>query len=63
MKLYMAVTPDKFEFPVFIEESCIALEQKTGVNHNNIYSYISKNLSGKKLGYKFVIVEIEEDTI
>lgn len=28
MTLYMAVTPDKYEFPVFIEDSCIALECK-----------------------------------
>lgn len=61
MRLYMAVTPDRFEFPVFIEESCMALEQKTGIHHKNISSYISKNQGGNRLGYKFVKVEIQEE--
>lgn len=59
MRLYMAVTPDRFEFPVFIEDNCKELERKTGIKKANIFRQISEGASGIKLGYKFVKVQIE----
>ena len=61
MNFYMAVTPDKHELPIFIEDSCKALERKTGIKYKNISSYITKGQGGNRLGYKFVKVTIEED--
>ena len=61
MKLYMAVTPDRYELPIFIENSYKALERKTGIKSGNIAAYITKGKSGNRLGYKFVKVTIEED--
>ena len=36
--IYMAVTGDKYELPMFIEDSVKELSRKTGASENNIYS-------------------------
>lgn len=58
MKLYMAVTPDKYEHPIFIEETIKELSLKTGVSWDCIWSSIVQDLSGKNRGMKFVKVEV-----
>ena len=54
--IYMAVTPDKYEFPVYIEETVRELSKKTGASENNIYSSIAHKASGKVTGLKFLRV-------
>lgn len=58
MKLYLAVTPDEYELPLYVAESVEELSYKYGLTPNNIRSKISKNQSGKILGIKFLRIDI-----
>lgn len=58
MKLYMAVTPDKYELPLAVETNASDLAKMFGTNQQAIFTAISKNLSGKQNGVKFVKVEV-----
>ncbi len=63
MKIYMAVTPDRLELPVAVADAALPLAVLFGVTKNYVHSAISKRNPGKKLGVKFVRVDIEEDDI
>ena len=58
--LWMAVTNDKFEFPIFIENSSSILSMKIGLNNNgHIYNIINRqNGIYKKLNLKIIKLEI-----
>ena len=58
---YMAVTPDKYELPLFFPETIEELCERYGVSKNTIYSSVCKNKSGVRLGRKFVRVELREE--
>lgn len=60
LKLYMAVTPDKYELPLAVCDTAKELGELFGVGKNTVQSAISNNLSGKNKGRKFVRVELEE---
>lgn len=57
--LYMAVTPDKYELPLAVEETITELASKLGERRDNLSSNLSKKRSGKNKGYKIVKVKIE----
>ena len=57
LKLVLAVTNDKYEFPVYIEDSYLAMSRKTGVPHPTIYRQC-KGISHAKGKIKFVEVKI-----
>ena len=60
-KLYMAVTDDQYELPVFIEDTMTALAEKVGVDTSTICKHIRGHLKGTSLtGYKFVKVRVME---
>lgn len=54
--LYMAVTADKYELPLFVG-NVKEVATWAGITENNLHSQISKHMSGKNRGYKFVKVE------
>lgn len=58
MKLYMAVTPDEFELPLAVCKTARELGEKFGVSESVVYSSITKKLSGKTNGRKFIRVEV-----
>lgn len=60
ISIYMEVSRDKYELPVFIAETVKDLAKITGCSEGNIYSSISKR---KHNGIKtrFVKVDIQED--
>ena len=58
MNLYMAVTADKYELPLYVAKSVEELSDKYGLTPGNIRSKISKNQSGKRLGIKFLKIDI-----
>ena len=61
--MYMAVTSDKYELPLAVCDTARELGALFGVSANLIQSSISKNLSGKNKGFKFVKVDdVEEGT-
>jgi hypothetical protein len=59
--LYMAVTMDKYELPVYIEKSAVLLAKKLGISRNSVYSCISYGNSGKYLGLKIIRLKLEKE--
>lgn len=58
--LYLAVTADKYELPLIVEDSPTALAKRLGMNPIAVTSSISKNKSGRNTGRKLIKVAIEE---
>ena len=63
MKLYMGVTPDKYELPLFVADSLKELSKMSGFDYDSIRHRISKNSSGRNRGIKFIRIEFEEKDI
>ena len=64
MKLYMSVTPDKLELPLFVADNVSQLAQAYGVHKSFVHTVIYKGRVSQRLGVKFIRVEApdEEDT-
>lgn len=63
MKLYLGVTPDKYELPLFVADSLKELSKMSGFDYDSIRHRISKNSSGRNKGIKFIRIELEEKDI
>ena len=61
MKLYMAVTPDKYELPLAVRDSPKDLAEAVGIASQVILNCISHNQSGKRTGMKFIRIELPDD--
>lgn len=61
--MYMAVTADKYELPLYVADTARELGKHYGVSANMVYSAVSKGLSGKRNGYRFVKVEEVENEL
>ncbi len=59
--LYMSVTADKFELPLYVADSAAELALHYHVTKNAVQSSISKAHSGRTRGYKFIRVEEIDD--
>ena len=60
--IYMAVTPDVLELPLFVTPNVQELADRYNVSTNAIFSSISHNKDGTKRGAKFVrVYEDDED--
>lgn len=55
--LYMAVTRDKFEFPIAVEENAVELANRLSIDPMSVYNSISNNRSGKINGYKILRIK------
>lgn len=69
MKLYMAVTADKYELPMVVEESTKKLSEKLGRNRRSVTEEFSRmrrgfypRCNGKLRGYILKEVEVNDDT-
>lgn len=60
MTLYIAVTSDELELPIAVESSLQILAEKFKVDTSTVLTSIRRNHSGKRRGYKFARVEVEE---
>lgn len=58
MKLYIAVSRDKYKLPIAVADSAGELAKMVGVTKNNILSSISHNLGT----YEKVVINEEDDT-
>ena len=56
--LWLAVTADKYEFPIYIEDSCTKLANKLGISSCTIVNSVTQNSSGLYSGRKIVKVEV-----
>lgn len=61
MKLYMGVTPDKYELPLFVADSLKELSKMSGFDYDSIRHRISKRSSGRNKGIKFIKITIDEE--
>ena len=53
MFLWLAVTPDKYEFPIYIAE-------RLGITASTVIASVSRNKSGINSGRKIVKVELDD---
>lgn len=66
MKIWLAVTQDKFEFPVAIADSARELAQMVGVKPITILSSVSRSRkctrkTNRGIRRKYFVVEVEDD--
>lgn len=54
---YMAVTADKYELPICIEESAEELANKLGISKNTVFSQISLKKDGNRCGRRIIRIE------
>lgn len=59
MKLYLAVTADRYELPVGLFDSLKELSQHYGMTSKCMNSYIYRGCARKKENIKFIKVEID----
>lgn len=60
-KLYMAVTPDRYELPLAVCRSADELGSCFGIKGHTVLANICRNETGTKRGAKFIRIEVEED--
>lgn len=59
--LWLAVTPDIYEFPIYIEESARELAEKLGIPICTVFESIRKDWNGKQAGRKIIRVYIDKE--
>ena len=60
MKLYMAVTADKYELPLIVSENRKDVAEYAKITVQTLDTALSKCYSGKNGGIKFIILNIKE---
>ncbi|MDD4564800.1 MAG: hypothetical protein PHE79_04915 [Eubacteriales bacterium] len=60
-RLYLAVTPDRYELPIAVCQSADELGQCLGVEGKTILKNLCRKESGKRRGYKLMRIEVGED--
>ncbi len=58
MKLYLAVTADRYELPLAVAGSARELAEMTGYGRINILSAIAHDTPGTQRGMKFIRIEV-----
>lgn len=61
MKLYMGVTPDKYELHLFVADSLKEISKMSGFDYDSLRYRISKRSSGRNKGVKFIKITIDEE--
>lgn len=59
MKLWLKVTNDKYELPIYVCDTAKELAELCGVKTNSLYSNIGKYKAGKLASCRYRVVEIE----
>lgn len=57
--LWMAVTPDEYEFPIYIEDTAEKLGNKLGIKTSTVVASISRKKPGTSAGRKLVKVPLD----
>ena len=63
MKLYIAVTADRYELPICVTDNVPSLAKMLGVKTNSLHTQLSRGeeRTGGKSGYTVMKVEVEDD--
>lgn len=59
MRLYMWVSKDKYQLPLFVSEKVEEVARVSGRNINTVYSSISKQRYGVVKNSQFLCVEVD----
>ena len=59
--LYMAVTADEYELPLYVSDTIKELSDWCGYKSNYISTAIHYHYSGKKSGIRSLKIEVEDD--
>ena len=59
MRLYMWVSKDKYQLPLFVSEKVEEVARVSGRNINTVYSSISKQKYGVVNNSQFLCVEVD----
>lgn len=63
--LYLAVTADRYELPIYVADTALELADVLGLSHKSVHStfskYASGELSGELSGRRLMRVRIEEE--
>ncbi len=62
MRLYMAVTADKYELPLIVSDKVKDIAKYSGTSERNVYQGIYYNYPGKRKKMKFVRVDVNDKT-
>ena len=60
MKIYMAVTADKYELPLAVSEDAGELARFCGITRGNVYVAVRKKCRLKKMNAVIVKLEVED---
>lgn len=61
MKVYVMVTNDRYELPVYVADSPAEMAEATGCNPKTVYQMVSRYNAGTIKKSRFISVEIEDD--
>ena len=59
MKLYIAVTADKYELPMAVADTQRELGKMTGKSEKQVCEAINKKMNGTRTGVKFLRVDVD----
>ena len=59
--LYMAVTADEYELPVYVCDNLRQLADWAGLKYSTLGGYIGRGIEGKKTGCRCYRVDLEDD--
>jgi hypothetical protein len=61
MKLWMAVTSDIYELPIYIEDTAQKLADKLNITVGAVINAAKRNFNSKYNSYKIIKIEVTED--
>ncbi len=61
MNLYMAVTTDELELPLYVADNALDLANKFGLKIQTMYCEISRPSKSTRRGYKFIRIELNDE--
>ena len=67
MKLYMAVTADKYELPLCVSEQALDVARYLGISRDRVVNLASKykkdkeTYNGRSRGYNIIKIEVEDE--
>ena len=60
MKLYLLVTRDKYELPLYVADTAEELAQYCGVDRTTVLSMVSRSRRGRNHRSRYICVEIPD---
>lgn len=61
MKLYMAITNDKYELPLYVDNVGARLAEVMGITYKNMLKDIRDGGYSRKCNCKFIRIEVDDD--